>query len=104
MTPERARELKEVYLAFCDGKIIQYKALSDPASEWRDMCDPEDSDIAFDSPGSYRVKPEPMTIWVNVYSHRVYQEGWPDEVCRTREGAEAICGKDGITKEFREVI
>ena len=100
MTPKRARELKEVYLAFCDGKIIQYKP---PATlcEWKDIYSP---DVSFAGPGSYRVKPEPMTIWVNVYSHRVYQEGWPDEVCRTREGAEAICGKDGITKEFREVI
>ena len=97
MTPERARELKEVYLAFCDGKIIQYKP-NIPYSRWRDICDPEDSDIAFDSPGSYRVKPEPMTIWVNLY------DDWNDEACRTREGAEAICGKDGITKEFREVI
>ena len=104
MTPERARELKEVYLAFCDGKPIQYKPKIPWNSRWGDICSAENSHVSFAGDGSYRVKPEPMTIWVNVYSHRVYQEDWPDEVCRTREGAEAICGKDGITKEFREVI
>lgn len=59
MKKDRAKELIPVIQAYTEGKTIQYKGCS---GKWADVNEP-----AFLDSYSYRVKPEPIERWVNVY-------------------------------------
>lgn len=59
MNQDRANELKPVFLAFCEGKKIQYKAGN---GEWKTTDHPSFSDQY-----QYRIAPEIKFGWVNVY-------------------------------------
>ena len=57
-------QIIEVVTAFKNGKKIQYRHKHDKHAIWRDCG----SNIAWQFwDVDYRVKPEPMELWVNVY-------------------------------------
>ena len=58
MNRERAKELLPVIQAFAEGKTVQIKY----GDGWEDLGEP-----VFDFSGEYRIKPEPLECWVNVY-------------------------------------
>ena len=61
MTPD---QIIEVVTAFKNGKKIQYRHKHDKHAIWRDCS----SNIAWQFwDVDYRVKPEPMELWVNVF-------------------------------------
>lgn len=60
MTPQEAKALAEVMLAYAEGRQIQIKL--NPESEWEDINNP-----SFRAFSEYRVKPETKTGWINIY-------------------------------------
>jgi len=59
MNRERAKELREVFNAFCDGKEIQFIAV-DGSMIWEAALTPAFHNRAYE----YRIKPEPQVIYV----------------------------------------
>lgn len=60
MTKENAKDYLPLVQALAEGKTIQNVDLK---GSWRDLNDP-----AFaDPPDRYRVKPEPLEVWLNLY-------------------------------------
>jgi hypothetical protein len=63
MTPEKARKLLPIVQAIADGKKIQIR--SSTTSTWKDAS----LDVAFIlEPECYRIKPQPIERWINLYS------------------------------------
>ncbi len=58
MSPNRAKQLLPLIKAFSEGKKIQYKS----QDVWVDIDRPGWCDDVV-----YRVKPEPKTVWINIY-------------------------------------
>ena len=81
-----------------EGKLIQYRItdFAGKASGWEDAQCP-----CFDfTRCEYRIKPEPMEIWVNVY---------PDgtvggDMSGTKKMCAMSCAPGGRTVKFREVL
>lgn len=63
MNRQRAKELLPIIQAFAEGKAVQY--MSDDGLGWCEVMEPEWLSI-----GAYRIKPEPV---------RVYVATWYDE-------------------------
>lgn len=58
---EKALRCKSILEAYLDGKIVEYYNTS--FEEWRHATCPIWDFQSYD----YRVKPEPLCVWVNVY-------------------------------------
>jgi len=80
MKRERAKELREVFNAFCDGKDIQFR--EDFENSWKIILNGEGS--GFLEGYEYRIKPEPEVIYVNKWGDKHNQKN-----CHSSE-AEAI--------------
>ena len=96
MTRERAKELLPVIQAYAEGKDVQYSnSFRNPDSLWTTAIEP-----TFDAQSAWRIKPEPMELWIF--------ESHLNDVKRAA-GSESVCTcvrKDratGYTK-FREVL
>lgn len=90
MTRERAKELLPIIQAFAEGKTIQ----SNLDGVWKDNTEPD-----WTARGdSYRVKPETVELWVNVYP------SGDSFVHPTEERARRECSGEGRTIRVREVI
>jgi hypothetical protein len=63
MNRERAKELLPIIQAFAEGKIVQARQIG---GEWLNIYDPYFGYPANDKI-EYRIKPEPLECWVNVY-------------------------------------
>jgi len=96
MNRERARELLPIIQAFADGKDIQFHNIS--ADRWLDCAD--EGDVLFDRPPKfYRVKPEPLECWVNVYTEGNMFINTTEKNAKYRAGDDAI----RIAVHMREV-
>ena len=91
MNRERAKELLPIIQAYAEGKKVQYM---DSLGAWKDVADP-----TFDPVLKWRVKPEPMEIWVRIDA--VGQLDWID-VYYDKEHAKKECGNTPLM-HFREV-
>jgi len=91
-TKERA-----VMAAYDDGKPIQRRARNTLSCDWKDSPRPSWNWSAFE----YRSKPEPLTLWVNVYiengDHLFCAYPEEDFAIRSRS-------KGGRTVKMQEVI
>jgi hypothetical protein len=72
MTREHAIEMREVFNAFCDGKEMQmasrmYKQCVLPVKDWS-TC----ADLEFNPNYLYRIKPEPLEMWVVKHGNTVW--------------------------------
>lgn len=65
MTPERAKQLLPIIIAFAEGKQIQYRSTFFSGNDWVDCVGGE---TIFNGAGDYRIKPEV----VKVHPHRRY--------------------------------
>jgi len=93
MTPDELRESITVMQAALDGKEIQ----------WRDKECPDEWQVSknhyFDFVGNeYRVKPEPIERWVNIYPNG------STTVWAKEEYAKQSLGDVGRTVHMREVV
>ena len=59
------KEKIEVMQAALDGKEIEYKNCA--SNKWNKCSEPE-MNFEYWGCGDYRIKPEPMEFWVNVYN------------------------------------
>jgi hypothetical protein len=66
MTPEHVKKLLPIFQAYTEGKPLQLRMLD----KWVDLTG---NNVTFcHEPEDYRVKPEPVTKWVNIYeSHSI---------------------------------
>lgn len=66
MTREEAAKLLPIIQAFVEGKTIQYKVPGNHDNRWHDA-----EDLSFlNPPENYRIKPEKVKLWVNLYLDR----------------------------------
>lgn len=82
-----------VMQAYQEGKSIQF--LRDPDNGWIDCSG---SPVWNWLDNEYRVKPELMEIWVNVYEKRGVMYSYT-----TPKGAQNCLSEGGVTKKFIEV-
>ena len=82
MNREQAKALLPIITAFAEGKVVQYRPLRSspiPEPKWADMGD----NPAFDKqPEQYRIKPEPLKVWITVHkrsSGALYTVSWCNE-------------------------
>ena len=102
MDRARAKELREVFNAFCDGKEIQTQwSHTEEKSIWYKV---EKIDGVFlESKAIFRIKPEPQVIYVNKFidTGNTY-------VHETAESANRSCSMSAeveyVAKKFIEVI
>ena len=78
MTPKQAKELLPVIHAFAEGKAVQF--FSEERGAW--LTDPNPS---FHLSRKWRVKPEKVVRWVNVYPG---VQVWLEGVWNTKEDAD----------------
>lgn len=62
MNREQAEKFVPIFQAFAEGKTIQWFDVF--CEKWIDLASPN----FFGRPSDYRIKPEPMVVYVNVYS------------------------------------
>ena len=67
MTREQAIEMREVFNAFCDGKEIQIASRMYKQKDWSEC-----SDLEFNPNYLYRIRPEPMELWVVKHGNTVW--------------------------------
>jgi hypothetical protein len=99
MNRERARELLPIIQAFAEGKEIQ-DAFIDEGTVW---CDNDSPDFNNDSL-IFRIKPEPITIYVNKY---LPHGSFPATVHASIHDSEQYKSSDNrewVAKEFKEVL
>jgi len=91
MTPDELREAAAVLLLAADGKQLQHRI--------GDGCPWSDDNLMYIEPHlyEYRVKPEPIERWVNVFPDG-YSTVWAKE-----EYAKRNSGNTGRTVHMREV-
>ena len=75
MNREQAKALLPIITAFAEGKEIQYRpkrSANIPTPIWMAV-----DHASFDKdPSCYRIKPEPMECWVNVYEDGSFGRAW----------------------------
>jgi len=91
MNRTRCKELLPIIQAFAEGKTIQFRNSKD--SKWADV-----EDASWFSGTEYRIKPEPMEIWVRIDA--VEQLDWTN-VYYDKEHAKKECGDTPLV-HFRE--
>lgn len=92
MTRDEAKQFLPIIQAYADGETIQVKGHD---GKWFD-----NDQINFTSkPNTYRIKPKPQVIYVNVYPANTGGYSYD-----TREMAKRYCTPHGITKKFIEVM
>ena len=98
MNRERAKELLPIIQAFAEGKDIQFRYYKE-GYEWADMRKDDRFTATFPAEDyEYRIKPEPMEIWVNVYPGRA------DCFISERKAVDAATQACmHVAKHFREV-
>lgn len=90
MNREQAKALLPIITAFAEGKTIQYlpaksSLISDP--KWADL----DNWVAFNfSAERYRIKPEPLKVWINVFTRN---DGKLYSVSHDREDLAILSGR-----------
>jgi len=102
MNRERAKELLPIIQAFAEGKAIQFRleGLNGDHS-WNDLLEDERMTVTFPAEDyEYRIKPEPMEIWVNVYPDKSHSTHFNRDDAIS-EASECYCKPD--IKHFREV-
>ena len=87
-------EMIAVITAHKEGKTIQFRWRSE--IKWQDTACPAWNFGDHD----YRVKPEPLEIWVNVYSDGTIG----GDMSGKKEMCAMSCGYGGRTVKFREVL
>ena len=87
-------EMIAVIAAHRDGKAIQFRRHGD--SKWTGYLDGNSPEWLF-SICDYRIKPEPLECWVNVYPNGV-RTYWLDEPSAIHH-----CGSLGRTVHMKEV-
>lgn len=95
MNREQAKALLPIITAFAEGKVVQYRPLRSsliPEPKWADMGD----NTAFDKqPEQYRIKPEPLKVWINVFTGN---DGKLYSVSHDREDLAILSGRGYSTK------
>ena len=95
MNKNNAKDFLPLVQALSKGKTIQCWQVGN--GSWEDKKEVEFNAISFES---YRVKPEPIEIYVNVYD----TANMFGNACETREKAEGYNRGAARTVMFREVI
>jgi len=69
MNRERCKELLPIIQAFAEGKAIQFRLEGlNGDNSWNDLPEDERMTVTFPAEDyEYRIKPEPMEIWVHVF-------------------------------------
>ena len=70
-TRKRIKELLPILQAYAEGKVIQWREISQygiPQTDWKD-CSEGEGGMLFLKSMEYRIKPEPVTykVYVNMY-------------------------------------
>lgn len=81
MNPKRAKELLPVIQAFADGRVIEY---SDDDRSWVPIAG-SNPEAYFIDRHKYRIKPEPLVIYVRVHEDGTIGEVLEDKDNRPRE-------------------
>jgi len=92
MNRERAKELLPIIQAFAEGKMIERFGTETGQAQW-EITD----NLVFVEGVMYRIKPEPMEIWVN------YREDGISQAFGSYESAKANINYKCETRHFREV-
>lgn len=93
MNKDNAKDYLPLVQALAEGKTIQCEFIP---GIWEDNPCPGWSMEA----RHYRVKPEPMTVWINMYNNGYVYVHFSEERALEGKGHSAI----GVTKKFVEVI
>lgn len=94
MNKETAKDYLPLVQALAEGKVIQ--VMGDEGN-WKDV-----ENIFLNNPASsYRIKPEPVEIWVNHYPGEPWRDNGPYE---TKGQAERMSAYWAVQKRYREVI
>lgn len=98
MNREQAKALLPIITAFAEGKTIQCRGHTVGCREWKDVDNPS---FGY-TPDMYRIKPEPMECWVNVYEDGTLGKSWPTEREAKRSAAPSLSGVRTVL--LREVL
>jgi hypothetical protein len=98
MNRERAKELLPIIKAFANGGVVQFRYSKN--MKWQNTSD----DPVFVVDNEYRIKPEPMEIWVNIYDEK--EDDVMGATYSSKVKAENYASFGVIKKavKFREVI
>lgn len=100
MTREQVKAALPILQAFAEGKTIQFR---DTSENWSDFgkAEPIDGYVFYNYPERYRVKPEPLEFWMNVYENGSFGNAF-----RSETGASDARNplSNGRTIKFREVL
>jgi hypothetical protein len=94
MNRERAKELLPIIQAYAEGRDVQIREGCFPKRDWVDVLGEPD----FSNPRiEYRIKPEPKTGWINIYSAEL-DGGAMDAgyIFKTKWEADQYCARNRI--------